>query len=119
MSVLPIDKYIRKAKLVRVIDGDTVELDIDLGFSITMRERVRVLGINTPELKGESRRDGLTAKDFTVDWFENHGHDVVCRTTKDKQDSFGRFLAEITSGIYSLGADLLASGNAVPFMVEG
>lgn len=119
MTVLPIDKYIRKAKLVRVIDGDTVELDIDLGFGITIRSRVRVLGINTPETKGDSRERGLVAKQFTIDWFAKHGPDVVCRTTKDKNDSFGRFLAEITSGLHSLGADLLASGNAVPFMVEG
>lgn len=111
------DKYVRLAKLVRVIDGDTVELDIDLGFSITIRERVRVLGINTPEMKGATRERGQAARDFTIDWFHDHGVNVVCRTSKDKEDSFGRFLAEITCGADSLGADLLASGNAVPFMV--
>ena len=116
--MLPSDEYIRRAKLIRVIDGDTVEMEIDCGFTIKKRERVRLLGVNTPEMKGESRAQGLLARDFTVKWFADRSGDVFCRTVKDKEDSFGRYLADITSGADSLCADLLASGNAVPFMVE-
>lgn len=114
------DKFIRRAKLVRVIDGDTVELDIDLGFHLTRRDHVRVLGVNCPELHGTTREAGERAKLFTIGWFEGHGQDIMVRTYKDKSDSFGRYLAEIvgvgSTGIDSLGADLLLSQNAVPYM---
>ena len=43
--------YTYAARLVRVVDGDTVDLDIDLGFHITVRERFRLAGIDTPELR--------------------------------------------------------------------
>ena len=52
------------AKLVRVVDGDTIDLDIDLGFYIRITERVRLKGVNTPEIfrvrkERRSRRVGL------------------------------------------------------------
>ena len=46
------DNYCRKSKVIRVIDGDTIECEIDLGYSITTRQRFRIKGIDTPELKG-------------------------------------------------------------------
>ena len=42
--------YRYRAKLVRVVDGDTIDLDIDLGFYIRITERVRLEGVNTPEI---------------------------------------------------------------------
>lgn len=109
------DAYIRRAKLVRVIDGDTCEVEIDLGFLLTKRERVRVLGVNCPEMKGATKAAGQAAKEFAVQWFADRSAEFVVRTVKDKEDSFGRFLAEIVSGDDSLGADLLAHGHAVVF----
>ena len=53
--------YEYKAKILRIVDGDTVDVDIDLGFGISLnRERVRMMGIDTPE----SRTRDLTEKAF-------------------------------------------------------
>ena len=58
--------YTYKAKLNRVIDGDTIDVDIDLGFDIQIKKRVRFAGINTPESRTrdlEEKARGLAAKD--------------------------------------------------------
>lgn len=54
--------YRYKAQVVRVIDGDTMEFDVDLGFYITNRIRLRVKDYNAPEIRGEEREEGLKAK---------------------------------------------------------
>ena len=58
--------YIYKAKLDRVIDGDTIDVNIDLGFDIQIKKRIRFVGINTPESRTrdlEEKARGLAAKD--------------------------------------------------------
>ena len=107
-----IEDYVRNARLIRVIDGDTLCLDIDLGFRTWMRRRVRLLGVNCPELTGESRDVGKAAMEFVINWFMSRPADFQVRTHLDKTDSFGRVLVEICSGEESLEEALLASGNA-------
>ena len=58
--------YTYKAKLDRVIDGDTIDALIDLGFDVSIKKRIRFLGINTPESRTrdlEEKAKGLAAKD--------------------------------------------------------
>ena len=58
--------YDYKAKLLRVVDGDTVDAEIDLGFDISVKKRIRLVGINTPECRTrdlEEKAKGLAAKD--------------------------------------------------------
>ena len=58
--------YDYKAKLVRVVDGDTIDAEIDLGFDISVKKRIRLVGINTPECRTrdlEEKAKGLAAKD--------------------------------------------------------
>ena len=58
--------YIYKIKLDRVVDGDTVDAYIDLGFDISVKKRIRFMGINTPETRTkdlEEKAKGLAAKD--------------------------------------------------------
>jgi micrococcal nuclease len=113
------EQYIRNATLCRVIDGDTLVLDIDLGFGIwKINQKVRVLGVNCPEMRGgsnESKAAGRDAKAFTQSWFD--GRAITIRTVLEKVDidSFGRVLAEVWQGGRSLGAELLAAKHAVPF----
>ena len=61
-----------KCKLVRVIDGDTVDIDIDLGFGVWLRkQRIRMYGIDTPESRTrdlEEKKYGLAAKEFLQKW---------------------------------------------------
>lgn len=89
-----IEMYTYNAKILDWIDGDTCDLEIDLGFRILVKVRVRLYGINSPEIKGETREEGLRAKAFVEDNCKP-GSAVVVKTYKDKQEKFGRYLAEI------------------------
>ena len=111
-----IDEYIRNATVVRVIDGDTIVMDVDLGFSISTRQTIRVLGVNCPEMHGATKEAGLRAKECTVAWLMQAGPDIQIRTILQKEkDSFRRILADVCSGRESLSAALLSAGHAIPF----
>ena len=89
--------YEYKCKIVRVVDGDTVDVDIDLGFGIWMhKERIRVYGIDTPE----SRTRDVTEKVFgklateAVKTFLPEGSMQTLVTVQDKAGKFGRVLGK-------------------------
>ena len=115
-----IERFCYNAKVVRVVDGDTLDLMVDLGFSIHHKVRVRLYGINTPESRTrdlEEKALGLQAKDYVVDWLDGHP-DIMLQTSKDKAGKYGRILATIWSDgqmTACLNADLLDSGNAVEY----
>ena len=91
-------------KLDRVIDGDTVDGTIDLGFGISVKKRIRLLGINAPEtrlqrkIKNETKRIaekelGLRAKDKLADML--HNQEIIIQTKLDKTGKFGRVLGTL------------------------
>lgn len=98
---------------MRVTDGDTVVLDVDLGFRLRATMPFRLLGINTPEM---STPEGHAARQWTVDWFAKNSTFRV-DTAKDPE-KYGRWLAVIRplSGT-SLNEALVTAGQAVPYMV--
>ena len=89
--------YEYSCKIVRVVDGDTVDVDIGLGFGVWMHnERVRLHGIDTPESRTrdlEEKKFGLLAKD-QVDHFLPKGSIQTLVTVKDKVGKFGRILGK-------------------------
>lgn len=88
--------YEYKAVIKRVIDGDTVVADIDLGFNLWLHDiRLRFLGIDTPEKRGDKEKDlGMICTKYAESLLQDQK--VVIYTNKDKQtDSFGRWLADI------------------------
>ena len=94
--------YEYSCTLVRVIDGDTVDVDIDLGFDIILKnQRVRLAGIDTPESRTsdlEEKKYGLAAKKFLVEHlaYNNPNNKLILRTTiYDAKGKFGRILGEI------------------------
>lgn len=98
------------ASLIRVIDGDTVDLLVDLGFTVSMKVRVRLLHVDTPEIRTkdlEEKKRGYEAKDFVIKTFEQHNNKCVVHTVKDKRGSFGRYLATIWFGDVSLNSLLI------------
>ena len=79
----------------RIIDGDTIDVTIDLGFKVLMRERVRLYGINTPESRTrdlEEKKRGLAAKERLTELIEENPG-ILLRTSK--QGKFGRYLGEL------------------------
>ena len=85
--------YIYKIKLTRVIDGDTMDLSVDLGFNIVHNIRVRLLDIDTPEVRGEQKPHGLAAKEAAKLWFDDTDKQLFVETTKTGK--YGRWLARI------------------------
>jgi micrococcal nuclease len=86
--------YLYKAKIVSVYDGDTCRADIDLGLNTWIHnEKLRLLRINAPEIRGEERQAGLSARDFLRELIS--GKEVIIQTVKDRKGKYGRYLAEI------------------------
>lgn len=90
--------YEYRCTVVKIIDGDTVDVDIDLGFGVWMRnERIRLYGIDTPESRTrdvEEKKYGLAAKKFLTDMLDDKGG-IVLKTHKDAEGKFGRILGEL------------------------
>ncbi len=88
--------YDYMATLVRVIDGDTVDCDIDLGFGVWLKnQRVRLYGINTPETRTRDLKEkeaGLAAKARLIELLPEK---FVLTSVKDKKGKFGRILGII------------------------
>lgn len=85
--------YTYKAIVQRIVDGDTIIVDIDLGFGVWLREQsVRLSKINAPEIRGATREAGLVAKDFLSKLILNKW--VQVRTEKG-DDKYGRWLATV------------------------
>lgn len=103
------------AKLVRVVDGDTIWVDIDLGFRVWYRAEVRLAGINCPESTSDAGRVATRAAEG---WWEQEGPNVTIKTSKP--DKYGRWLAQVVarSG-RDLAADLIAAGHAVSWNGKG
>ena len=103
-----------KAKVRRVVDGDTLDLDIDLGFRITLRERVRLMGIDTPETRSRDlveKADGLKAKEFVIGFVVDG--DVVIKV--HGFGKFGRLLVDLYKGSVCLNDQLVLLGLASPY----
>jgi micrococcal nuclease len=107
--------YTYRARVVRVVDGDTFDLSIDLGFGVRKTERIRLARVDTPEMRGEERKAGLEAREF-VDKMFSHIEWVVVRTDKGRRGKYGRYVAEILipsdEGEVNLGDLLLEKGLA-------
>ena len=89
--------YEYKATIRRVVDGDTVDVTLDLGFDILYNNRIRLLGIDTSEIRTrdlEEKALGLAAKDRVKELCPV-GSTVILKTTKDDRGKFGRILGEI------------------------
>lgn len=102
--------YNYEAKICRVIDGDTVDLEVDLGFDLSKRCRVRLSGINAPELRGKEKPSGKESKEFLTNLLENQR--VIFRS-ENRQDSFGRWLGSLHIGGINVNKLMVQSSQAV------
>lgn len=87
--------YNYKATCTRVIDGDTIEVIIDLGFNVMIKETVRLKGIDTPESRTRNtleKQAGLKVEQFLIDLIEGK---TIYITTEKSNEKYGRYLADI------------------------
>lgn len=112
--------YTYDCKVLNIVDGDTIDIEIDLGFNIKVKERVRLLGVDTPEVFGPNASPGgIVASDFTKDWIQQRqaiNNKFVYYSIKyNSRDKYGRSLGVIMwTGSFqseSLNEAIIASGN--------
>ena len=108
--------YEYRCKVRRVVDGDTVDMDIDLGFGVWLhKERVRIYGIDTPESRTrdkEEKKYGLMAKEFVKQFVK--GDSIKLTTQKyDAKGKFGRILGDIIVDNKSLSDTMIQEHHAV------
>jgi len=109
--------YEYRCDIVKVIDGDTVDVDIDLGFGVWLRkERIRLRGIDTPESRTRDeleKKYGLLAKNFLQKMLFNSN--IILKTHKDAQGKFGRILGDLyrEDDLTSINQHLVDNHHAV------
>ena len=109
--------YTYRATVTRVVDGDTMDVAVDLGFDIVYNDRVRLYGINTPESRTrdlDEKKLGLAAKDRVKELCPE-ASEVTLKTTKDGKGKFGRILGEIYVGDVNINQLLVEEGHAVEY----
>ena len=104
-------------KVTRVVDGDTVDCEIDLGFDIIYKSRVRLYGIDTPESRTSNKDQtarGKLAAAFLEDAI-NAAKNLKIQTKLDKKGKFGRVLGAIIADDVDLNQALVDNYHAVPY----
>ena len=110
--------YEYNATCLRVIDGDTVDCIIDLGFSIQHKVRVRLAGIDTPETRTrdlDEKKRGLEAKDRVIELINKNNSKFIIKTEYDRTGKYGRVIGTIflSSESESLNDLLVTEGHAL------
>lgn len=107
--------YEYEAKVTKIVDGDTIDVEIDLGFDITIKQRLRLKGIDTPETKTKNKEEkelGLKAKRITEECIRG-AKSIIVKTYKD--DKYGRILADVIADGVNVNQKLINEGFAVAY----
>lgn len=103
-------------RVLRVIDGDTWQVSVSVGFYADVRVTIRLLGIDCPEMHGEDAKRGQAAKAYVKALIEKRGPWMMAHIAG--RDAFGRWLAHVeipgANGL-TINTDLLVQKHAVPF----
>ena len=110
-------------KVTRVVDGDTIDVEVDLGFDIIHRARVRMMGIDTPESRTRNKAEkvlGLASKARLKELLANRR--VKLETSKEGKRKFGRILATVWTSdkkgveeYVNINEKLIEEGHARPY----
>jgi len=105
--------YEYSAKVVRVVDADTVWLDVDLGFDVRRKDSFRLYGINAPEMNTDA---GLAAKRYLEALLIEFPM-IFMTTVKDRREKYGRYLATlfVPTSEKSVNEMLIENGHAVAY----
>ena len=105
--------YTYKAKCIRVIDGDTIVAEVDLGFNTFKKVNVRLMGIDAPETRTrdlEEKKRGFASKEYLKDVFATSKEFTL---VSNKIDKYGRCLGTIFVGEININEEMIESGMAV------
>lgn len=111
--------YSYKATVIDVYDGDTFTLDFDIGFSLRFEDVIRLARVDTPELRGDERPQGIKVRDAVEKLILNKR--VIAVTENDDRGKYGRLISEIyyldhtCECMINLSDYLLENGMAEPY----
>lgn len=101
--------YIYNATVLKVVDGDTVHLMVDLGCDVNVKMTCRLAGINAPEMSTDA---GKAAREFLVELLQ--GQSIELHTVKDRKEKYGRYLAHLILDDGTFAEDwMVRHGHAV------
>lgn len=116
------DPYIYRIRAIhKVVDGDTIDADIDLGFDISLTKRIRLAGVDTPESRtadANEKKYGLEAKEWLKHRVEG-AHDIIIKTElPDSTEKYGRIIGHlfINNEPTSLNDQMIVEGMAWSYM---
>ena len=105
-------------EIVKIYDGDTITVIVDLGFGVYKTEKIRLAGIDTPEIRGDERPAGLVSRDWLRERlytaFETN-QDLILRTIKDRKGKYGRYLGWIFVNEVNVNEELITEGLAIVY----
>ena len=114
----PTDFSYRVKKVTKVVDGDTIDVTLDMGFDILYQQRVRLFGIDTPESRTRDKVEkkyGLLSKKFLQEQLKN-AKKVSIKTYKgDETGKFGRILGDVFIDGKSVNSLMCQKGHAVEY----
>jgi len=106
--------YQYKAKIIKVYDGDTVTAEIDLGFDIKYKTSVRLIGIDTPELRSKYMLEKELAKNARG-YLEDLIYEKEVTLITHKDDKYGRYLCDIYLDELNINNEMIRIGYARPY----
>ena len=108
------DPYIYVCEIVKVVDGDTIDCAVSLGFDVSVRQRIRLYGVDAPESRTrdlETKRYGKASKKFVKDFLSS---DQILLKTREK-GKYGRYLGDFCVGDKWLCDEMIKAHHAVPY----
>jgi len=108
--------YTYEATLIKIIDGDTIDAMVDLGFNMWIEIRIRLNGIDTPEIRTrdlEEKAKGFVAKKRLTEVLRSHSNKFII--ISHGRDKYGRCLGEIMVEGNSVNQLLIDEGLAIPY----
>ena len=126
MEPVPFPNYVYRCVVTRVVDGDTVDADIDLGFNMFSKDRIRLMGIDTPESRTRNlheKHHGLASKERLKQLLKGSEtipskrgkKQIYLQTSKEGKGKFGRILGTLWVNGQNVNEILIAENHARPY----
>ena len=114
----PTDFSYRVNKVIKIVDGDTIDVMLDLGFDIMYKSRVRLFGIDTPESRTRDKVEkkyGLMSKKFLQDELKSASKLSIKTYKGEETGKFGRILGDVFVDCKSVNMKMVKEGHAVQY----
>lgn len=113
IPVVKYSPYVYKAFITSVFDGDSCTAKLDLGMHVSMEIKIRLYGINAPEIRGADKLAGIQSRDHLRSMILMR--DVIIKTYKDKTEKYGRWLADIFVDDVNINQKMVQDGHAIVY----